>query len=213
MAICVNEIREMGTEEFIDYVQALYSNPIVPIDEFNPDTVEINGKVWTAKPISLDDNGRGIYVHSFSRGNYYTADAIDRIVSKLPQGWRVPTVDDFFDAACSMGASKEWKYYNQPSDDMHEKYYQHTSKFLACIGGYQGDCFIENSIGDINTNYSATDLYFTSTIDKDDNSYCLVEVKRDDNYPRGIIGDYRMYVPYFSAKKRDAFKVLLIRDK
>lgn len=160
-------------------------------------------------PISADDNGRGIYVAGLRNTHYYTLEAIERIVPKLPKGWRIPTLEEFFDGACYLGAIKDWVYHKS-SNNVHEKYYQYTRKFIDSIGGFHLEHYITHK-GLVSTD-NASDIYLTSSRDADGN-YCLVEVMEDDNFVRGVSNDYRILSPYATADSGEAYQVILVKDK
>ena len=211
MALDCNLVRNMGMSDFIGYAHTLYSHPVTPVKDFNPETVAINGKTWTAKRLSIDDFGRGVYVVDFAdRVYYYTTTAIKRILSELPNGWRLPTIDDFIDAARYMGAT-QGKANSNPTDKIRDNYLQNTKAFLDRVGGYHEYCFVEDSVWGINKNYGRDMWFLTGTVDPCDGGYCLIQVNPDDGYANGVRGDFRMRVPYQTTSGLNAYNVLLIK--
>ena len=214
MALDCDIMKEMGTAAFVQYVQDIYKNPITPIKEFYPETVDIGGVTWMAAPLTLDDNGIGIYSKEIVFGKktyYYTVGAANRIVDSLSNGWRIPTINDFLAALKHCGATERWEY-REPHNDIRKCWYQRVSRFVKRIGGYRPYCFIEDSIGNINHNYPQNMEFLTSSLDFDDKRPCIVRIESDTGFTcGGIPGDYRFSVPYHTADGVDAYPIILVK--
>lgn len=95
-------------------------------EAFSPKTVTIDGKVWTADNLDIDDGGEGIGHTSFGVG--YDLDAAKRVASSL-DGWHIPT-------------TAEWKSLLQGADyDADLDVYSPSSVLRDRLPMEKGSCF------------------------------------------------------------------------
>ena len=101
---------EMGytsTTAVSNYLEAELTSTIeVPVessfvfDGISYPTVEIDGKLWTTENLRFNDSGSGVLVPGNSPpdipllGYNYSRDALLRIISNIPDGWRIPVYAD-----------------------------------------------------------------------------------------------------------------------
>ena len=72
------------------------------------ESVTIGTQTWTAKNLTIDDGGSGIYtnIRNYGHGDiteyYYTWEAAVRIVNNI-SGWHLPSMDEFDTLAAAVG--------------------------------------------------------------------------------------------------------------
>lgn len=74
-----------------------------PSDDFNPETITVNGVVWMAENLSVTDSKDGAYWSDKTHECYYTRDGMLRIVKNL-EGWHIPTHKEWGELILAKGA-------------------------------------------------------------------------------------------------------------
>lgn len=100
-----------------------------PEEDFDPETITVNSKVWMANNLAVTDGKGGIYFSEKTNECYYTREAVLRL-AHLILGWHVPTDTEFGELILAKGA--------YPIDS--------PENYKGCNGFYAGGRAIRNDL-------------------------------------------------------------------